>query len=57
MLPTSQPTSSFLNTQLYTDLGTSTSRLQYACYRDRGGRLQRGPTIRITPTTAPAGTP
>ena len=43
MLPTSQPTSSFRNTQLYTDLGTSTSRLQYARYRDRGGSLQRGP--------------
>jgi hypothetical protein len=42
-LPTAQPTSSFRNTPLYTDLGTSTSRLQYARYRDRGGRLQRGP--------------
>ena len=43
MLPTSQPTSSFLNTQLYTDLGTSISRLQYARYRDRGGHRERGP--------------
>ena len=42
MLPTSQPTSSFINIKLYKDLGTSISRLQYARYRDRGGRRQRG---------------